>query len=1382
MLCDGMPDDSDLDQILDTALARHEAGQLDLAEAGYRSVLQRNPDEPDALNLLGLILQDRGDLAGSIGLITRALELVPNFAEALVNLARAQRAAGSPAAAVDAARRALALDPDLAEAHLQLGHALVGLGDNAGGVEALRQATVLAPRSAEAWLSLGAALMRLTQYDAAASSLAAALALDPDRADTKSNLALALVQLARAHRVAGDGQAAAEAARRAIVLDPALPDAQMELGLALLAQQEDAAAVDQLRCAIDLAPQSSEAQAALATALTRLKEHAAAAEVWLAALALSPDDPGILIEYAGSLGELKRFDEALTVYRTAEALAPANPRAKYGIALCLVCSGDIKAAVEVCRTAVETMPDWPALWLLLANCEAKLGHFTAAAAAYRRHMALAPGSADVMHDLVAVDERIEDDTVKDAARNTLGDDTKPARERFAAGFTLGKLNDRDGAYDEAFEAYALANQLRRADRAEHGLAFKRQKFSKLVDWLIATIGPQSFVRSEGWGDQSEVPVFIVGMPRSGTSLVEQIAASHPLVFGAGEQMGIPRLLAALSSTETDCSPATWDPAFVRRETTSYLQNLRALGGDAVRIIDKQPDNVLFLGQIAMLFPRARIVVCRRDLRDVGLSCFFQYFQDDMTMWADDLADCGFRARQVDRLMDHWRRVLPLPVLEIQYETLVANLETESRRLIDFLGLDWDPACLRFHETERAVATASRWQVRQPLYASSVGRWRHYRRHLQPLLAALAEPGPTEDNVQTADPTATLAAAMQHHRAGRFDQAEAIYRAVLRHDPDEPAALHLLGLLLLDRGEPAESVVLITRSLALRPGVALALTALARAHRACGNAEAAVEAARHAADLDPALPDAHRELGCALFAQQDYAGAIEPLRHATEMTPGSIEARTALAATLTRCKQYEAAAEAWQAALALKPDDPDVMVGFAGALADLERFDEGLAAYRQAEVLAPGNPRVQHGIARILARTGDIPGAAAMCRDALETTPDRPELWLLLGYCDAMHGHFDAAAEAYRRALALDPGSAGALHDLVAVGGQLDDDATKDAARQILRDQSRPVRDRVAAGFALARVNDRDGAYDEAFAAYALANRLLRAEHSEHGRAFDRNRFRELVDWLIATFTAETFVQTAGWGDRSDMPVFIVGMPRSGTSLVEQIVASHKLVFGGGEQSEIFGILTALGGERIARSPTEWDSAAVHRETVSYLQRLRGVGGDAARITDKLPDNIICLGQIAVLFPQARIVVCQRDPRDVGLSCFFQYFGEDSMAWTDDLADCGFRARQIDRLMEHWRKVLPIPVLEIQYETLVGNLEPESRRLINFLGLEWDPACLAFHETVRPVRTASYMQVRKPLYASSIGRWRQYEDHLGPLLAELQDLLPADADDSAQASL
>ena len=255
-------------------------------------------------------------------------------------------------------------------------------------------------------------------------------------------------------------------------------------------------------------------------------------------------------------------------------------------------------------------------------------------------------------------------------------------------------------------------------------------------------------------------------------------------------------------------------------------------------------------------------------------------------------------------------------------------------------------------------------------------------------------------------------------------------------------------------------------------------------------------------------------------------------------------------------------------MALQPDDPCLLIEFAGSLGELERFDEALATFRQAGAVAPGHPRAQIGIAGSLARIGDITAAAELCRQALERTPDWSRLWLLLAYCEGRLGHFDAAAEAYRCSLLLEPRVGNALNGLAAVGERIDDDAAKEAARDVLDDQSRPVRDRVAAGFALGQVHDRYGDYDQAFEAYAVANQLLRVDHAAHGLGFDRTYYRGLVDRLIAAIGPRTFTETAGWGDPSDLPVFVVGMPRSGTTLVEQIASSHNSVFGAGEQKDI----------------------------------------------------------------------------------------------------------------------------------------------------------------------------------------------------------------------
>jgi hypothetical protein len=187
---------------------------------------------------------------------------------------------------------------------------------------------------------------------------------------------------------------------------------------------------------------------------------------------------------------------------------------------------------------------------------------------------------------------------------------------------------------------------------------------------------------------------------------------------------------------TACPPEALDPRAVRVQTDALLSTLQMRGGDAQRVINKLPDNIMWLGHIFLLFPNARVIVTERDLRDICLSCYFQNFFDARLVWTDTLEDCAFRARQVSRLAAHWNRVLPERFLTMNYENLVGDLETESHRLIDFLGLPWDDRCLSFHETDRPVMTASAWQVRQPLYATSVGRWKHYSKHLQPLFREL----------------------------------------------------------------------------------------------------------------------------------------------------------------------------------------------------------------------------------------------------------------------------------------------------------------------------------------------------------------------------------------------------------------------------------------------------------------------------------------------------------------------------------------------------------------------------------------------------------------------------------------------------------------------
>jgi hypothetical protein len=295
--------------------------------------------------------------------------------------------------------------------------------------------------------------------------------------------------------------------------------------------------------------------------------------------------------------------------------------------------------------------------------------------------------------------------------------------------------DRQGAYDEAFACFHEANGIRKVLLRQQNKAFDPQLHEARISHTLATFDKAYLQLREGWGIDTEVPVFVLGMPRSGTTLVEQILSSHPQVAGVGELDEIKRLLTALAkSMEVDINvhlPLILNPSRMRSVASAYLDKITRLGQGAVRVVDKTLDNSLRLGLIKVLFPRARIIYCRRDPMDACLSCYMQNFRDLPFAWC--LRDLGAFYRQFERLMNHWLAVFPNSIHEITYETLVMDPEAEIRKLLAFCGLNWDARCLNFYENPRAVRTASKLQVRNPLSERSVGRWKRYASHLGELM-------------------------------------------------------------------------------------------------------------------------------------------------------------------------------------------------------------------------------------------------------------------------------------------------------------------------------------------------------------------------------------------------------------------------------------------------------------------------------------------------------------------------------------------------------------------------------------------------------------------------------------------------------------------------
>jgi hypothetical protein len=303
-------------------------------------------------------------------------------------------------------------------------------------------------------------------------------------------------------------------------------------------------------------------------------------------------------------------------------------------------------------------------------------------------------------------------------------------------FGLAQVLDARGEYAEAAEHLDRGNAMQLSEGRKHGREYDPKEYESYVSRMIAVCTPGFFERVRGFGLESQLPVFVVGLPRSGTTLIEQILASHSQVFAAGEIKLAVDSMAALGGQGVDLieNLGRLDRQTAARLASRHLQRLRALHGGALRIVDKMPDNYFFLGLLASLFPRAKLIHCRRDLRDVAVSCWMTHFKE--IRWADDQRYLASRFHEYRRLMEHWRKVLPVPLLDVDYEETVADLEGVARKLVARCGLAWEPACLEFHLAKRPVRTASAVQVRQPVFRTSVERWKHYQQAMGSLFAQL----------------------------------------------------------------------------------------------------------------------------------------------------------------------------------------------------------------------------------------------------------------------------------------------------------------------------------------------------------------------------------------------------------------------------------------------------------------------------------------------------------------------------------------------------------------------------------------------------------------------------------------------------------------------
>lgn len=623
----------------------------------------------------------------------------------------------------------------------------------------LQQLTQRRPDDGLIWHHFGFANFQLGNSDAAIAAFERAVALDDRAPEYHNNLGLA-------YKLAARHEDAERAFRRALAIAPSRPRILCNLGGVLYVQRRyvDAAqcyrqardadtgcaaawdglgavalaegrAEDALAAsgrAVELEPQDAGIRNNFGAALNEAGRYREAEAQFRQALAIDPRAAQAWCNLGYTLAMLERYEEAETCCRQALALAPGDVKAYSNLAFALAELGELEAARENCQKALALDPNYVDALINLSVIESDAGRLDAAIDVNRRALAINPDCAQAHLNLSRLKKFVTDDPDLERLRQLEHRlDELGSRDQMLLHFALGKAREDIEQYDAAFGHFERGNRMKRAT-----LDYDIERQRRLFDALQTVFTADFIAAQRGGGCNDTRPIFIVGMPRSGTTLVEQILSSHPAVDAGGESK-------ALEAALQYCRLAGLDIADLPRRSDAYssiageyLRRLGAPTAPARHVTDKMPGNFLYLGLIHLALPQARIIHCRRDARDVCVSCYTLLFTPGHH-YSFDLAELGGYYRLYAELMEHWQSVLPAGcVLDMRYEDLVADTEAGARRLLAHCGLEWDDACLRFFENTRRVKTASKAQVRAPIYSSSIGRWRRYEAHLAPLLQAL----------------------------------------------------------------------------------------------------------------------------------------------------------------------------------------------------------------------------------------------------------------------------------------------------------------------------------------------------------------------------------------------------------------------------------------------------------------------------------------------------------------------------------------------------------------------------------------------------------------------------------------------------------------------
>ena len=563
-------------------------------------------------------------------------------------------------------------------------------------------------------------------------------------------------------------------------------------------------------------------------------------------------------------------------------------------------------------------------------------------------------------------------------------------------------------------------------------------------------------------------------------------------------------------------------------------------------------------------------------------------------------------------------------------------------------------------------------------------------------------------------------------AGQAHQAGSVFRKILKADPGHAEAAHMLGVLACQSD----------------------------------NLTAGIRYFSQAISATPDQPTYHNNIGQAYKNDGQLADAVNSFRRAVELNPDYAEAHYNLGAAYHELDQPDEAVQHYKLALALRPDDAMAHYNLGIALKSVGQFDQAIDSFDDALALQPRYLTAIIAKGNTLKDLGRLDDALECFRKSISYQPDFVEAYLNLGGLEEVRGQKEAAIFNFTKAIEIKPDCAAAYHAMALSKKHLS--ANEDNIKSMEKLMSSPdlsADQQMHLAFGLGKAFEDVRQYERAFDYFALGNKKKRAT-VDYAVEKDITKIQNLKN----LFTLDFFKRFENSGSEDPTPIFIVGMPRSGTTLLEQILASHPEVHGAGELKHLHHITNKFRTERLADTSPASETAAytaLAQLGQDYLKEIRRYSSDTRFITDKMPDNFLNIGLIKLALPKAKIVHCCRNPMDTCLSIFklhLPYWH----AYSYDQIELGQNYNLYRDMIAHWHEVLPGFIYDIQYEEVVSDQRRQTERLLEFCNLEWNDACLDFHKSDRPVSTASSSQVRRPLYSDSVQAWRRYETQLEPL--------------------